>query len=100
MDATQKIPATKKEAFDQLLEMMDEKLSNAGCNDFVVHNTQEMYAAIEQAGADNVGMTLDKFRKDKELYEDYGPSVSEDKKTIFTQDFVILGLLRKELRIK
>lgn len=90
---------TKKEAFAELLEQFSDVLSNNGCNDFTVANTPEMFLAIEEAGAQNVGMTLEEFRKSDE-YEDYAPRVSEDKKFIWTSDYTILAMIEKELGLE
>lgn len=90
------IPKTKKEAFKELMEQFDQSLSCNGCNDFTVANTPEMFLALEEAGAANVRMTLESFRKSEE-YEDYKPSVSEDGRTIFTTDYTILAMMKKEL---
>lgn len=94
-----KHPSTRKEAFADLLEQFSQLLSNNGCNDFTVVNTPEMFRAIEEAGALNVGMSLEEFRASSE-YQDYGPNVSEDGHKIYTQDFVILSLIEKQLGLK
>jgi hypothetical protein len=87
---------TKSQAFKELLNMFSEVLSNAGCNDFVVENNPEMYAVLEQAAADNLGLTLEGFRASPD-YEDYKPSVSADGKKIYTSDYTILAIIRKEM---
>lgn len=94
-----KYPKTKKEAFKELLSQFSDVLSNNGCNDFAVANTPEMYLALEEEGAANLRMSLESFRKSPD-YEDYKPSVSEDGKTIYTQDFTILHLIELELGLK
>ena len=94
-----KYASTKKEAFVELIERLDQDLSNNGCNDFTVANTPEIYLAIEEAGAANLNMTLEEFRRCSD-YEDYRPSPSKDGATILTSDYTILWMIKKELGIK
>lgn len=86
----------KKEAMEQLIDLFGDVLANNGCNDFSVENNPETFLMLEEAGADNLGLSLEDFRNCTE-YDDYKPSVSEDGTTIFTQDFTILAVIRKEL---
>lgn len=89
-------PSNKKEAFREMLNILDNTLSRNGCNDFIVINNPEMFSLLEQAQADNQNMSLEDFRNSAE-YEDYKPNVSKDGKYIYTQDFVIASVFRKEL---
>jgi len=87
----------KEEAFKNLLDGLSDKLSNAGCNDFVLVNTPENFAMIEEAGARNLRCkSVEDFRKHPE-YDDYKPMVVGNE--IYTQDYVILGILMKELNL-
>lgn len=90
---------TKKEAFAELLEQFSDVLSNNGCNDFYVANTPEMFLALEEAGARNLNMTLEEFRKCSD-YEDYAPRPSKDGTTLFTTDYTILAMIEKELGLE
>lgn len=94
-----KLAKTKKEAMSQLLDVLSNLLSGNGCNDFEVENNPEMFLAIEEAGATNLRMSLESFRNCTD-YEDYKPSVSANGKTIYTADYTILELIRKELGLK
>jgi hypothetical protein len=87
---------TKKEAFTVLLDILDNYLSNAGCNDFTLDNNPEMYELVENAMALNFGMTLEEFRNSKQ-YKDNKPIISKNGTKIYTSDFLILFALRKEL---
>lgn len=87
---------TKSQAFKELLDMFSSVLSNAGCNDMEVENNPEMYEMLEQAAADNLGMSLESFRKCED-YEDYKPMVSSCKKKIYTSDYTILAIIRKQM---
>jgi len=87
---------TKSQAFKELMDLFSNVLSNAGCNDFVVENNPEMYALLEQAAADNLGLSLEGFRASPD-YEDYKPSISSDGTKIYTSDYTILAIIRKEI---
>jgi len=76
--------------------MFSNVLSNAGCNDMQVENNPEMYAMLEQAAADNLGLSLEAFKASPD-YEDYKPMVSSDGKKIYTSDYTILAIIRKEM---
>ena len=88
---------TKSEAFKELLNQFSDALSSNGCNDFKVANNHEMYALLEQQAADNLHCkTIEEFHAHPE-YQDYKPNISGDKKYIYTSDYVILAMIRKEL---
>jgi hypothetical protein len=88
---------TKSEAFKELLNHFSDALSSNGCNDFKVANNTEMYALLEQQAADNLSCkSIEEFRAHPE-YEDYKPNISADKKYIYTSDYVILAIIRKDL---
>lgn len=87
---------TKSQAFKELLDMFSNVLSGAGCNDMVVENNPEMYAMLEQAAADNLSMTVEQFRVCED-YEDYKPIISKDGKQIYTSDYTILAIIRKQM---
>lgn len=91
--------SSKKKAYQELFKLLGKKLSSSICNDFIVDNDPEMYQLLEEAGAYNLNMTLEEFRNSPE-YEDYKPRLSNDKKRIYTEDFTILGIIkRKELHL-
>lgn len=87
---------TKKEAFKELLNNFGDILGNSDCNDFQVANTPEMYLMLEEAAAENFAMNLESFRESS-IYEDFKPAVSEDGKIIYTLDYIILDIIKKEL---
>lgn len=91
--------STKKEAMSELLDRISDVLSHLGCNDFTVANTPEMFLAIEEAGAMNIRMTLEEFRNCSD-YDIYKPKVSKNGDYIYTHDYIILELVRKELGLK
>lgn len=86
----------KKQAFDHLIGILSETLSSAGCNDMILENTPENFLLLEEAGAINLRMSLEEFRQCSD-YDDYKPFVSKDGKKLYTQDFTVLALLKKEL---
>lgn len=88
------IAQNKKEAFRHLMEQFSDVLSNNGCNDYAVANTPELYLAVEEANADNYRLSVEDWKKHEDYYP---PQVSGDKKTIYTQDYMILSMIRKEL---
>lgn len=90
------ISKTKKDAYINILNQLDDLFSSNGCNDFKDANNPELFLWIEELGADNLRLTLEEFRASSE-YNDYRPNVSKDGAFIYTQDFVILAALKKEL---
>jgi hypothetical protein len=84
----------KKQAYRDLLETVSQALSNNGCNDFTVDNSPEMYQAIEEANAANYNISLEEWKKHEDYY---APSISKDKRYIYTQDYTILAMIEKEL---
>jgi hypothetical protein len=87
---------TKKEAFTALLNILDNHLCNAGCNDFILDNNPEMYELVESAEASNINMPIEDFRNSK-FYETSKPIISEDGTKIYTSDFMMLSVMKKEL---
>lgn len=83
-----------KKAFADLLDNFGELLSNNGCNDFTVDNTPEMYNAIERANAADYNLTLEQWLISPDYFP---PSLSKDKTKIYTSDYVILAMMKKEL---
>lgn len=92
-------PQTKKEAYELMLSNFHDHLSNSGCNDFCVANTPELYALVEQAGADNLRLSLEDFRNSSD-YDDYKPQVSTDGSLILTSDYIFLAIIQRELGLK
>jgi hypothetical protein len=90
----------KKEMYRTLLSDYSQRLSCAGCNDFIVANTPELYNLLEESGARNLSCSsVEEFRKHPE-YSDYKPRLSKDGTKIFTQDFTALEILQNELGVK
>jgi hypothetical protein len=91
--------SNKKEMYKALLDDLSERQSNAGCNDFVVANTPELFQAFEESGARNLRCkSVEEFRKHKD-YEDYKPQISKDGKKILTSDFTALEILRHDFGV-
>ena len=91
---------TKIEMFSKLIKDFSETLSNAGCNDFEVENTPELFEAFEKSAARNLRCrSVEEFKKHPE-YEDYKVRVSKDGKKILTQDYTALEILKFHIMSK
>jgi len=72
------VTENEKRLLDGFLETLSDKMSVAGCNDFVLEDTEENRAIY------------------REGYDGEEP-VANDLGEIFCLDFIILGVLRKRL---
>lgn len=75
-----------------LLDRCGELLSNQGCNDFPVPNTDENWAMRERMGAWNVGLTVEQWRE----HHDYDPRPM--RKTLYLTDWFVLAYLAAKLK--
>lgn len=62
-----------------LLNMADDEFGNHGCNDYELDNTPENYNLVKDALEWNGDS------------EDREPTISPDGKTIYTQDYFLMG---------
>lgn len=94
-----KLARTKSDVIKEGIDLLDDYMSNAGCNDYTVMNTPELWALAEEAAADNLHMTLEEF-KSSHIYDDEKPRLSKDGAKIYLQDSFVIYLMKKELEIK
>lgn len=71
---------------DNFLEVAEDAMGNADCNDFVLPNTPENYEMVQRAMKGNLSPG--------EIYTPYINSKNE----IVTMDFIILSHLRSKLK--
>lgn len=84
----------KKEAYKELLNMLSNELSNAGCNDFEMQDTPENRQFIDEITAYGLGYkSVEDYKNSDEFYE----KTTSSRGTIYTSDFMILAQMRKEL---
>lgn len=94
-----KLAKTKFDVLKDGINLLDDYMSNAGCNDYTVANTPELWLLAEESAADNLHMTLEDF-KTSDIYEDEKPRISKDGTKIYLHDSFVLYLIKKELKLK
>lgn len=79
----------ERKALGELLDILDHKLSTAGCNDMRLEDTPENRNMIYCAEKWN----------DPAMSEEDARTFSTDDGKVFTNDFLILAYLRKKLGV-
>ena len=72
----------------KLLEMASDEFSNHGCNDFELPNTQENRELMTAYGKWN----------SEEEFAKFGLNISEDGKTIYTYDWLLMDYFARRAR--